>query len=232
MVGSLLSRRRLLFDVVSSLLGGLLAVALAGCATGKDAQVRALQARSQYELGLSHLRDGNASLGLASLEEAVGLAPDAPIYRNTLGLLYLEFKRIPEALESFREALRLDPRFAEANHNLGVALAESGKWADAVQAYRKALAIPGYANPLVAYHNLGWAYYNLDRLAEAEEAIATALRLEPNFVSAHYHLGLVLLKSGRRDEARAAFSRARDLAPESGFGLAAREHLRALADER
>jgi Tfp pilus assembly protein PilF len=226
MVYSLLSRRR---AIAWTLLGGLLAAGLLGCAAvGKDARLRSLQARSSYELGFSHLREGNAALGLASLQEAVALDPDSALYRNALGLLYLDLRRIPEALESLREAVRLDTQFAEAHHNLGVALAESGRWGDAVHAYRRALAIPGYATPLAAYHNLGWAYYNLDRLAEAEEALKTALRLDPEFASAHYHLGLVLLKAGRRDEARAAFVRARDLAPESEFGLASREHLKAL----
>lgn len=231
MVDSFLSRRRRALGFIGTLLGGLLAVALAGCATGKDAQVRALQARSNYELGLSHLREGNASLGLASLQEAVALAPDSPLYRNALGLLHLDLGRIPAALESLSEAVRLDPQFAEARHNLGVALAESGRWADAVEEYRRALAIPGYPNPILAYHNLGWAYHNLGRLAEAEEAMKMALRLEPDFVSAHYHLGLVLLRAGRREEAKASFMRARDLAPGSGFGRAAGEHLKALGEK-
>ena len=41
-----------------------------------------------------------------------------------------------------------------------------------------------------------------------------------------------LLRISGRDEARAAFGRVRDLAPESGFGLAAREHLRALGESQ
>jgi Tfp pilus assembly protein PilF len=223
----LLSRQRSLAWV---LLAGALIAGLLGCAVGKEARLKSLQARSSYELGLSHLREGNATLGLTSLQEAVALDPDSALYRNALGrsLLLYDLKRVPEALEALREAVSLDPQFAEAHHNLGVALAESGRWGDAVQAYRKALSIPGYAAPLKTYNNLGWAYYNLDRLAEAEEALKTAIRLDPEFAGSHYHLGLVLLKAGRKDEARAAFLRARDLAPESEFGLAAREHLKAL----
>lgn len=226
MACSLLSRRRAL---AVALFWGLLASGLLGCATGKEAKISALQAQAAYGLGLSHWKDGSVALALVSLQEAVTLAPDSPLYRNSLGLLYLnELRQIPQALEAFTEAIRLDSRYAEAHHNLGLALAESGRWADAVQAYLRALAIPGYATPLAAYHNLGWAYYNLDRLAEAEESLKTAIRLDPEFASAHYHLGLVLLKTGRKNEARAAFVRARDLAPESEFGLAAREHLKAL----
>ena len=48
--------------------------------------------------------------------------------------------------------------------------------------------------------------------------------------SAYYHLGLVLVKAGRRDEARTAFRQARELAPETPLGLAASEHLKALGE--
>ena len=78
--------------------------------------------------------------------------------------------------------------------------------------------------------NLGWAYYNLDRLREAEESFRVVLRLSPKLVSAYYHLGLVLVKAGRRDEARAAFRQARELGPDTPLGLSAKEHLKALGE--
>ena len=194
----------------------------------KEAQLRRLQARSAYEAGWSHLREGRTAVGLTSFQEAVTLDPEEPIYHNSLGLVYLDLSQLPQALEAFGKAIALDPSYASAHLNLGVALTQSGRWDEAVHEYRKALALPGHANLVLAHHNLGWAYYNQNRLREAEEAFTLALRLEPSMASAHYHLGLVLLKAGRREEARAAFSKARELAPESEFGQAAREHLRAL----
>lgn len=204
---------------------------LTGCATAQEAQIRKLQARSAYETGLTHLREGRTAVGLTSLQEAVNLDPEEPTYSNSLGLVFLDLKQLREAQEAFRKAIALDPSYAMAHHNLGVALAESGRWEEAVQEYRKALAFPGAVVTVLANHNLGWAYYNLGRLKEAEEVLTFALRLEPSMASAHYHLGLVLLKAGRKEEARGAFSKARDLAPESEFGLAAREHLRALESQ-
>jgi cytochrome c-type biogenesis protein CcmH/NrfG len=41
----------------------------------------------------------------------------------------------------------------------------------------------------------------------------------------------VLVAENRRDEARAAFRQARQLAPDTPFGQAARERLRALGEE-
>lgn len=212
---------------MAGLLGILL---LTGCSVAREAQLKKLQARSAHETGLTHLREGRTALGLTSLQEAVALDSGEPVYHNSLGRVYLDLKQLPQALESFKRALALDPTYATARLYLGVALAESGRWAEAVQEYRQVLTLPGHTHLVLAHHNLGWAYYNLGRLREAEEAFLMTLRLEPNMASAHYHLGLVLLTAGRKEEARNAFRKARELAPGSEFGLAAREHLRALGE--
>lgn len=206
------------------------AVLLGGCATGKEAQVKRLQAQAAYERGLKDLEEGRMSLGLAALQEAVALDPSTALYHNALGVVYLNLKRQPEALEELRRAVELDGNYGEALHNLGVAYAEAGKWEDAIRMYKKALSLPTYGNTEGTYNNLGFAYYNLNRLKEAEETFRFLLRLEPNTVSAHYLLGLVLLKAERRDEAKAEFRRARELAPDTPFGLAAQQHLKALGE--
>jgi len=204
--------------------------ALGACATGEDPEVRRLRARAAYDLALSELRDGRTSIGLASLQEAISLSPQESVYRNTLGLVHLSLRNLAEAMEAFKKALELNPQYGDAQHNLGVALAEAGRWEEAIQAYQRALAIPTYARPESVYTNMGWAYYNLGRLGEAESALLKATRLEPGLEPAHYHLGLVLLKAGRREEATAAFRRVRELAPDSDFGRGAQEHLKALGE--
>jgi len=208
----------------------LVAVLLAGCATGK-AQVKRLQARAAYERGLKDLEEGRTALGLSALQEAVALEPGVALYHNALGVVYLNLKRQPEALDALKRAVDLDETYGEALQNLGVAYAEGGKWEEAVRTYKKALALPAYGNADGTYHNLGWAYYNLNRLQEAEETFGLVLKLQPNMASAHYLLGLVLLKAARRDEAKAEFRRARELAPDTPFGLAAQQHLKALGED-
>jgi tetratricopeptide (TPR) repeat protein len=206
---------------------------LAGCATGKDAEVKRLQARAAYERGWAELNEGRKWSAIQALEEAVALDPRTASYRNGLGLAYLDLKDpqlVPKAIEQFKRAVDLDPGYGEGHQNLGVAYAEAGRWEEALRAYRKALALPGYQTSEVVHHNSGWAYYNLGRLREAEESYRLALKIQPDMASAHYQLGLVLLKGGRREEARAAFRRARELAPDTPFGLAAQQHLKALGE--
>ena len=210
---------------------GVVAALLAGCATtGKQAEVKRLQAQSAYERGVSEFNDGRMALAVSSLQEAIQLDPTVPQYYNALGLVYLGLQRNPEAAEELKRAVELDPKYGEARHHLGAAYAVLGKWQEAIREYRGALTIPAYSNLENTYHNLGWAYYNTDRLQEAEESFRVVLQLDPKMASAYYHLGLVLVKAGRRDEARTAFRQARELAPETPLGLAASEHLKALGE--
>ncbi len=204
-----------------------------GCAEPTLRPEVRLQAQAAYQRGQADLTDGRTVSALSAFKEAISLDKVNPIYHNSLGVLLLNLKRpetTTEALGHLRRAIELDPQYAEAHHNLGVGLAETGQWEAAVAAYRKALGLPTFARPDMAQHNLGWALYNLGRDAEAEEALRLAARLEPKLEGAHYILGLVLVRQGRRDEAKTEFRRARELAPDSPFGQAAAMHLKALGD--
>lgn len=213
--------------VLSLLAAGL----LAGCATGaKQAEVRKLQAQSAYERRVTEFNEGRMAIAASSLQEAIELDPTVGQYYNALGFVYLGLGRNPEAAEEFKRAADLEPRAGDTRHNLGVAYAVLGKWPEAIREYRTALSIPGYSNLENTYHNLGWAYYNLDRLQEAEESFRMVIQMDPKMLSAQYHLGLVLVKAGRRDEARAAFRKARELGPEHPLGRSAMEHLKALGE--
>jgi Flp pilus assembly protein TadD len=209
------------------------AAILAGCAETTPPEVVRLQARAAYERGQADLGEGRTVSALAAFKEAISLDKTNASYHNALGVVLLNLKQpetTAEALVYLRRAIELDPLHAEAHHNLGVALAETGQWEAAVAEYRKALSLPTFGRADMAQHNLGWALYNLGRDKEAEEALQLAVRLEPRLEGAHYILGLVLVRQGRKDEAKISFLRARDLAPESPFGQAATMHLKALGD--
>jgi len=203
---------------------------LSSCASSQDEQVRRLRARSLYEQGLRSLADRQLSVGLSSLKEAVQLDPGNPIFHNALGVLLLDLRKPAEAEAEFQKAVGLDPNYAEAHHNLGLSFAEQGRYEQAIAAYRKALSLPVYPTPEVGYYNLGRAYAQVNKLQEAEEALRTAIQLEPKLAAAHYQLGVVLTSTGRREEAMGAFRRARDLDPASPFGQAAVEALKTLGE--
>ncbi len=205
---------------------------LAGCASARQAaEVRRLQARAAFERGVKYVEDRQATQAVAALREAVSLDPKSALYADTLGLVYTQLQRPDLALEQFQRAVALDPQYADARFHLGVALAELTRWEEAVTAYQKALVMPTLTVPDLAQQNMGLALYHVRRYREAEQALRFAISLSPEMQAAYHHLGLVLAAEGRPLEARQAFTRARELGPDTPFGQAASQRLRALGDE-
>jgi Tfp pilus assembly protein PilF len=223
-----LSRKRLAH---LALLGVLAASTASGCAsTDKEREVQRLHAQAAYEQGVKHLQDKRISLGLVSLQQAISLAPENAIYRNALGVVYLDMRRPLEAEKEFQKAVELDPAYAEAHHNLGLALAEQGQFERAIAGYRKALAVPTYTTPEVAYNNLANVLFAQGKFRDAEDAYRAAIQLNGRLPSALYGLGMALSRQGRQEDAKAALRSARDMDTSSPFAQAAVEALKALGE--
>jgi len=91
--------------------------------------------------------------------------------------------------------------------------------------------LPTLTIPETANQNLGLALYHLKQYREAEQTLRFAISLDPKMQTAYYNLGLVFVAENRKDEAKAAFRQARQLAPETPVGRAALDRLRALGEE-
>ncbi len=207
-------------------------LALTACAASRQAaEVKRLQARAAFERGVRHIEEREATQAVTALREATALDSKSSVYRDTLGLVYTQLQRPDLALEQFRQAIALDPEYADAQFHAGVALAELTRWEEAVNAYRKALLLPTLTVPDLVHQNLGLALYHLGKYPDAEQALRFAISLSPDMQAAYHHLGLVLAAEARPEEARRAFTRARELGPDTPFGEAAEQRLRALGEE-
>jgi superkiller protein 3 len=206
---------------------------VSGCATKEAAQrteVQKLQARAAYDRALSYLNDKQPAPAMTALQEAISVNPNQAVYRDTMGVVLLELGRPDMALDHFKKAVEIDPIYADAYFHLGTALAEARKWDEAVAAYRKALSLPTLTIPESANQNLGLALYHLKRYPEAEQSLRFAISLDPKLQAAYYNLGLVFVAENRKEEAKAAFREATQLAPDSPVGQAAQDRLKALGE--
>lgn len=70
-----------------------------------------------------------------------------------------------------------------------------------------------------AYNLLGLSYHMIGRRDKALEHLDHAVSLNPRYVEAHVHRGIVLNELGRVDEAEVAFAQARECRGESRFGI-------------
>ncbi|MDO4696973.1 MAG: type IV pilus biogenesis/stability protein PilW [Neisseria sp.] len=186
----------------------LLFVLLAAC-TGSglrtpDKQQRAQEtARIQTQLALEYMRIGDYRSAVQTAGEAV--ANDAESQQAWLvrAQIYQALAMEGEAEGSFRNALKLNPDSAEANNNYGWFLCSRKNLPQqAVSYFDKALADPTYPSPHVAYLNLGICSAKAGRYTAAEDSLARALRIAPDFVPAEKELIRVKLLSGNVQEAR------------------------------
>jgi tetratricopeptide (TPR) repeat protein len=101
---------------------------------------------------------------------------------------------------------------AEARFRTGVAEFKKGNFQVAVDNFRQAAE-------LVPEYSRYWNYLSLGyskmpgRLKEAEEALMEAIKLEPLNADLHSNMGLICMKAGQKNEARAYFEKALQIDP-------------------
>jgi DNA-binding winged helix-turn-helix (wHTH) protein len=128
------------------------------------------------------LFSGDFDTARKMVDRAVALNPDSLRAWEQRGWTYVIAGQPEEAIRSFARAIRLspfDPSLFSAFTGMGAAFIGLGRFDEAVAAAKKAIR----QNPLypVTYRCLAIALAHLRREAEAREAAAGLLKLEPGF---------------------------------------------------
>ncbi len=115
-------------------------------------------------------------------------------------------------------SLRFNPNSASGLLSEGLFLLYSGKPNSAVDYFNKSLRNdPG--NPEITL-NKAWAFRNLNRFADAEQAFRDIIKERPNYWPAYDALGFVLWRQAKYQEAAAAYDAAANAAPNVAEPLA------------
>jgi Flp pilus assembly protein TadD len=155
------------------------------------------------------LSEGKIEAARRVFEQVLADDPDDPRAWLDLGLAREAAGGAAGAEQAYRRATELDPGFAEAFNNLGVVLREAGRLDEAVPALERAVAL----DPELAAgrFNLALAYEEQGEVALAErEYLATIERLPKDPVP-RINLAMMLIDTGRRDEAAEQLRAARPL---------------------
>lgn len=185
-------------------------------AAAADCFSRALQVRPEYpaaafNLGLLREQMGDAAAAEQAYQLALTFEPEAMNVLTNLGNLLRAQGRCDEAEKYLVRAQRNAGNDAGANGNLALLRIDQGRHAEACALAEAATRIePGNAH---WWETLGTA----QRLAQDADAAAVSLRraaaLAPDAAAIQLQLALVLQDIADHDAARAAFDRARQLAP-------------------
>jgi tetratricopeptide (TPR) repeat protein len=183
------------------------------------------------QLGQAAHQAGLLDTALAAYTAAWDIDPRLATARLVLVLKDLE--RPDEAMQIYRRSLeqvgRYDSRIPGWNRGLARLYAEQERWIEAVSAYETALAAAG-TDPAFevesVYYEIAWAYRMAGRLAEAVEAIETAVALNPSG-EVLLRAGQIYEAAGRPEAALASYRLALESLPESKPALEGVERLEA-----
>jgi tetratricopeptide (TPR) repeat protein len=149
-------------------------------------------ARAYNDRGVTLLAAGDLAEAQQSLDRAVSIDPHYAQGYYNLGAAYLDVGDYVRAEASFRQALAADRNLDVAYSGLGYALVLQGFPERAIPILYGGLAAAQDQDARVAlYANLGRAFLDAGRTADAKVALGQALALDPREAAAHCGLGLV-----------------------------------------
>lgn len=138
------------------------------------------EARDSYTKGMEAAAKGDNSKAAEFFDKAVAAYPDFPDALTELGMAYMRLNKMEKAAQTYEALLKLKPDNAIAHLNLGI-----------------------------AYYNIASALLNekkndeaKQQLENSETHIREALKLNNASPTAHYYLGLIMIKSRNYAEAQ------------------------------
>lgn len=143
---------------------------------------------------------------VAALEQALDLWPENAEATSLLGLALIQCGRYEEALACLRGVLAADPANEMALVNLGFLCLKQKDYREAGDHLSRALDLGRDRKAsLYALHYLGLLHAERDECEEALGFFKRAIDAGPNLIEAYYHMGLLLYRCRKVEEARAVW---------------------------
>ncbi len=180
------------------------AIADLKCAT----ELNPNDSESYYYLGRLYFSTDNARDALTSFERALEIDPSSVRARNHLGQTYEALGRFPQAEGAYKQAIELEGKQSKKSewpyYNLALLYLHDGRTDRAISLFRQALDRNSALTE--AKVNLAKALSQTKQTEAALMLLDDAVRTDPKNAQAHYRLALLLLESGKPEEAEAHFA--------------------------
>jgi type IV pilus assembly protein PilF len=159
-------------------------------------------AKTNVQLGVAYLQQGNYPLAKEKLERSLGQNPKDPDVHTSLGLLYDRVNEPKLADKHFREALRLAPTNPDISNNYAIYLCRNGRAVEGVERFSAVAANKYYRTPEVALSNAGVCLKDAKRFDEAQAMFLKSIKAKPNYNEATVQLANLYLERNQLAEAR------------------------------
>ena len=159
------------------------------------------------------LAKGDTRKATEVLERLDQTYPDTPLIKYELARAYLKKNNMNQAKVVLDQAISINPNYAEAILLLADINLRSGHGEAVIEPMTRLLKRSPELRPAALL--LAAAYGSLDRFDDAAVITGEEAKLAPRDPQAQMALGLTLRQAKRNDEARQAFEKAAELAPDN-----------------
>nr|WP_232062310.1 type IV pilus biogenesis/stability protein PilW [Variovorax sp. PBS-H4] len=174
-----------------------------GIVTDSDEGNARKRARLRLELAIGYFEQGQPTVALDEIKQALAADPNFADAYNLRGLVYMRLDDAGLAEDSFRRAIALNPREPNTLHNYGWLLCQQNRFADAQQQFAAALAISTYGDRAKTLMTQGVCQLRAGQRPEAERSLMQAYELDAGNPVIGYNLASLLAQ--REDWSRAQF---------------------------
>ncbi|WP_243048553.1 tetratricopeptide repeat protein [Dyella sp. RRB7] len=170
--------------------------------------------RRAYEVDAElYMNDQQYAQAERAFSRALQITPDDPGLLYGRGLAYAEEGKTDQAVNDFRRLLALKPDDTDASNALGYTLADANRDLPEAQRLIEAARAARPDDPAIQ-DSWGWLQYRLGHLDQAEQTLRGAWMAHKD-ADVGVHLGEVLWKQGRQQDARRVFDEVRKIDPQS-----------------
>ncbi len=164
--------------------------------TASDEPEARKHARTRLQLATGYFEQGQTTVALDELKQALVIDPSFSDAFNLRGLIYLRLNDLRLAEDSFRRALALNPREPNVMHNYGWLMCQQGRYAESIQMFDQALANPTYGARAKTLMTQGLCQQRAGLLPEAERSLSRSYELDAGNPITGYNLATLLYQRG------------------------------------
>ncbi len=170
--------------------------------TESDEPAARKRARIRLALAIGYLEQGQTTIALDEVKQALAIDPEFADAYNMRGLVYMRLNDQQLAEDSFRRAVALKPRDGAILHNQGWLYCEQRRYPQAAERFNQALANPNYGNRSRTLMARGLCEERAGQTAEAERSLTQSYELDAGNPVTGYNLARLLYERGDFERSR------------------------------
>ena len=185
--------------------------AMQGCAsspptddlvTASDEPEVRKRARLRLQLAAGYFDQGQTTVALDEVKQALAIDPNYPDAYNLRGLVYMRLNDSRLAEESFRRALSISPNDPNVLQNYGWMLCQQKRYEEGIRSFKQALENPTYGDRAKTWLTQGLCQLQAGRAGEAVQSLSKSYELDASNPVTGYNLALLLYQRGEHGRAQ------------------------------